>query len=101
MLIIDLAERPDWISTLARSTSEALIFVITALGSTSLASAGLVFWEYREGALAALFSESVMAGQLERIFVWLSPLAIVMLARLVLAVACLALATRRIERDSD
>ncbi len=88
-------------STLARSTREAIGLVMLPAGALSAAALGVLIWFYRVGELNSLFSESVLADHLHRIFIWLVPLALVTLVRLLLTVVCFGLAAHRIDRLTE
>jgi hypothetical protein len=83
-------------STLARSSGGAVLLAVLIGGAMTITS-GAAIWSFAASfEPAALFSESVLAGRLAQVFVWLIPMAGVTLARLVLTGVLLAVAGRRI-----
>lgn len=88
-------------STLAHSTREAIGLVMLPAGALSAAALAVLIWFYRAGELGSLFSESVLAGHLQRIFIWLVPLALITLVRLLVTAVCFGLAAHRIDRLTE
>ena len=86
------------VSTLARSTVEAVMLMLAPTTLLLLGLAALVGWYHYAHGLSGLFSESVLATQLEHIFIWLIPVGWMTLGRLLIAGVCLGLAAHRIDR---
>jgi len=78
----------------ARTTSAGLTTVLAVNGLAVTLTLGVVMAFWRLDGAAALFQEGVLAHRLALVFVWLLPLGLLGLARLVLTPACLWLALR-------
>ena len=89
------------VSTLARTSASALVLASVVSGAVTLASGALVWFYVTDYGVAGLFSESVLAGRLEGVFMWLLPVGAITLARLGLTGLLLALAGRRITGLAD
>ncbi len=88
-------------STTARTTSEAISLTMLVTSATLIMAGGWLAASVYAGQLPLIFSESVLAGRLEQVFVWLLPLAALTLLRVLLIPACLAFAAYRLHRLSD
>jgi hypothetical protein len=89
------------LSSIGRSSAEALTYGALVCAAFFVATAGLLLLFVTQHGAAALFSDSVLAGRLAQVFVWLIPLAVLSVLRLVLIPVCFGFAVWRIARLSD
>ncbi|MGQ0602063.1 MAG: hypothetical protein ACT4QE_10255 [Anaerolineales bacterium] len=89
------------LSTTVRTSAEALTMgALASAALLTLASGLLVLFVTQHGG-AALFSDSVLAGRMAQVFMWLIPLAGLSLLRLMLVPMCFAVAVLRIRQLSE
>ena len=85
-------------STLADTTSRVVALSLSLQGIVVIFSSGLYYWFSPSRYLANVFTENPLGARMEEIALWLIPLVVITIVRLLLAVGSLGLATYRVGR---